>query len=126
MARSSWKGNTLIYDIYKQSNIRYIDSTRSWIFSKLKDISILPPIKLHRRSQFISSSLVALDLKFKIYNGYDFFIKKLDLGQLSLNLGSLVLTRESKVVHKTKLSKEARRNQQLKLSKKKPLASKKK
>lgn len=126
MARSFWKGNTLIYNIYKESNIFWSVSTDSWVFSNLENVPSLSTIKLYRRSQFINSSIIGLNLKFKIYNGYDFFIKKFDLGHLSLNLGALVLTRESKVVHKTKLSKEARRNQQLKANKKKLVTSKKK
>lgn len=128
MARSSWKGKTLLSEVYLQSNMRYKESLFHWLFSKKEEYQrqLLPTIKLHRRSQIITSEILILGLKFKVYNGYDFFIKRVDSTHVSLNLGALVLTRESKVVHKTKLSKEARKNQQSKLNKKKPLTSKKK
>lgn len=53
-----------------------------------------------------------------IYNGYDFFVKSINSNMLlaggttnNINVAGLVFTREINVVHKTKLSKAARKLQ---------------
>lgn len=124
MARSFWKGKVLLPPIYTELDSNSLNYKNIWLFKSNIENPIYSTIKLYRRFQFLSSKLLNLNLKYKVYNGYDFFIKKPDISILGLNLSNLVLTRESRVVHKAKLSKEAKRNQQAKLKKK--VASKKK
>ena len=68
---------------------------------------------------FITAQTKIPDLRLMIYNGYDFFDKELTPDNSSRNISGTVLTREVNVAHKAKLSKNAKKNLQLKNNKKK-------
>jgi hypothetical protein len=80
-------------------------------------------LKINRRNHVIEESHKKLltNTLFLLYNGYDFFHTSLKEGAFSefigLNLGAKIVTREINVVHKTKITKGARKTQGKKIKK---------